>query len=263
MFEIITSEASYLKSLNIVINVFLFSQEFSADHSDRCVLTKRERTVLFSNIGAIRDTSEKFLADLEERWKESCILKDICDIIYSHASRNFEPYIRYCSNQKFQTKALDILKKKADYQEAVRRLESNPDCQNLPMSSFLLLPMQRITRLPLLVDAICHRLEPGITLHKSASKALDTLNKLVKRCNEGAKKMHQAEEMCQIASQLDFSRVKEFPIRSASRYLVKKGDLVRVINDGSRMPFGKKSGTKHNVTLYLFNDIMILTKKKG
>ena len=59
MFEIITSEASYLKSLNILISVFLMAPEFSADHSDRCVVTKRERQVLFSNIGAIRDASER------------------------------------------------------------------------------------------------------------------------------------------------------------------------------------------------------------
>ncbi|KAK6176851.1 hypothetical protein SNE40_015072 [Patella caerulea] len=264
MFEIITSEASYLKSLNIVINVFLMSPEFSSDHSDRCVVTKRERTVLFSNIGAIRDTSERFLADLEKRWQESYILKDICDIINEHASKHFQVYVRYCSNQKFQTQVLDGLKKKSEYVEAVRRLESHPQCQNLPMSSFLLLPMQRITRLPLLVDAICHRLEPDTPLHKSASQALETLNKIVKSCNEGAKKMQQTEEMCLIANQLDFNKVKEFPIRSASRYLVKKGDLVRVINDtGSRMPFGKKGASKQNVSMFLFNDLMILTKKKG
>lgn len=32
------------------------------------------------------------------------------------------------------------------------RIEAHPDCRNLPMISFLILPMQRITRLPLLMD---------------------------------------------------------------------------------------------------------------
>ena len=35
--------------------------------------------------------------------------------------------------------------------------ESHKRCQNLPMQSFLLLPMQRITRLPLLILAIFNR----------------------------------------------------------------------------------------------------------
>jgi hypothetical protein len=59
MFEIITSEVSYLKSLNILINVFLMSQEFSAEHSDKCVINRQERHVLFSNIGAVREASER------------------------------------------------------------------------------------------------------------------------------------------------------------------------------------------------------------
>lgn len=59
MFEIITSEASYLKSLNILIDTFLKSQEFSAELSDKCVINRQERHVLFSNIGAVREASER------------------------------------------------------------------------------------------------------------------------------------------------------------------------------------------------------------
>lgn len=40
------------------------------------------------------------------------------------------------------------------------RLQAAEACQGLTIQSFLTLPMQRITRLPLLVDAVCHRLDP-------------------------------------------------------------------------------------------------------
>lgn len=59
MFEIITSEASYLKSLKVLISVFLTSPEFSADMTDRCVVNRRDRQILFSNIGSIKDISEE------------------------------------------------------------------------------------------------------------------------------------------------------------------------------------------------------------
>ncbi|XP_076451935.1 uncharacterized protein LOC143287661 isoform X2 [Babylonia areolata] len=262
MFEIMTSEASYLKSLNILINVFLLSPEFGSDMNDRCVITKRERQFLFSNIGCIRDISAKFLADLEARWQESCIMNDICDIITKHAQKNFEPYIRYCSNQAFQERALESLQKKTEFSEAVKSLEQNPDCQFLPMSSFLLLPMQRITRLPLLVDAVRHRLDPATKRHESASKALDYLSRVVKQCNDGAKKMLQTEQMCLLAANLEFTKVKEFPLVSSSRYLVKQGELNKIVTEGtSRIPFGRRS--KEHVYLYLFNDILLITKKRG
>lgn len=38
-------------------------------------------------------------------------------------------------------------------------LESDSKCQSLSLHSFLMLPMQRITRLPLLVDAILSRMD--------------------------------------------------------------------------------------------------------
>ena len=43
------------------------------------------------------------------------------------------------------------------FREYLKRLESKKICQNLNMQSFLLLPMQRITRLPLLILAILNR----------------------------------------------------------------------------------------------------------
>ncbi|KAJ8320044.1 hypothetical protein KUTeg_001631 [Tegillarca granosa] len=263
MFEIITSEASYLKSVNVLIDVFLMSPEFSSEHSDRCVISRQERHVLFSNIGAVRESSEQFLMDLEGRWQQSVQLSDVCDIIYRHAAKKFDCYVRYCSNQTFQDRATQELMKKQEFAEAVRRLERTPECQGLPMISFLLLPMQRITRLPLLVDAICHRLEPGTDRHKSATRALDALNRVVKKCNDGAKKMQQTEQMCHLVQNLEF-KVKEIPLISASRYLVKQGELTRIATDtSSKLPFGRGKPGKHSVHVYLFNDLILFSKKKS
>ncbi|CAC5370929.1 NGEF [Mytilus coruscus] len=263
MFEIITSEASYLKSLNILIDTFLRSQEFSAELSDKCVINRQERHVLFSNIGAVREASESFLSDLEARWQKSCLLSDVCDIIYLHGINKFECYVCYCSNQTFQERAIQELVKRPEFIEALRRIERSPECQGLPMTSFLLLPMQRITRLPLLVDAICHRLSPGTERHKSASRALDALNRVVKKCNEGARRMQQTEQMCLVVQNLEF-KVKEIPLISASRYLVKQGELTRLVTEtSSRLPFGKGKPSKQSIYLYLFSDLLLVSKKKG
>ena len=42
--------------------------------------------------------------------------------------------------------------KNSAFKDVLTRIEAHPDCRNLPMISFLILPMQRITRLPLLMD---------------------------------------------------------------------------------------------------------------
>ena len=68
--------------------------------------------------------------------------------------------------------------KKPEFVECLRRLEASPVCQSLAMHSFLMLPMQRITRLPLLVDAIFHRLDSGSAEFERCRMTLATLNKV-------------------------------------------------------------------------------------
>ena len=106
----------------------------------------------------VRACSERFLSDLESRWQESVRLTGITDIIRAHAKENFQVYVKYCSNQVYQDRTLKRLKlENPKFVEALKELESSSACQSLAMHSFLMLPMQRITRLPLLTDAIASR----------------------------------------------------------------------------------------------------------
>lgn len=50
MFEMITSEASYLKSLNVLVTHFVQCPEFTIDEGEDAVLSRRERHILFSDI---------------------------------------------------------------------------------------------------------------------------------------------------------------------------------------------------------------------
>ena len=155
MFEVISSEASYLKSLNILISHFVQSTQFSGETA---VLNKRDQRILFSEVISVRACSEKFLADLESRWQESVVLTGISDIIMTHARQTFHVYVKYCSNQVYQDRTLKRLRMENPlFVEALKELECQEACQGLAMHSFLMLPMQRITRLPLLTDAIASR----------------------------------------------------------------------------------------------------------
>lgn len=267
MFEVITSEASYLKSLNILMDHFMQCPEFSDDFSVNCVLGRRERHILFSDVAPVRDVSARLLADLERRWQENIVLTNICDILYEHASKFFNVYVKYCANQVYQDRILKELKAtRPDFIEVLNRLESNPMCQGLDMLSFLMLPMQRITRMPLLVDAIYHRLSPDSPYHSICKLTLAMLNKVVAECNEGARRMERMEEMLVISRQLDFKDCKSIPLISASRWLVKKGELTKIAFDMSntKRTFGRGSKiSKSPIYFFLFTDLLVVAKKKN
>ncbi|XP_022245411.1 ephexin-1-like isoform X1 [Limulus polyphemus] len=264
MFEIITSEASYLRSLDILVEHFMMCPELM--NSANCVLDRMEREYLFSDILPVRNVSQGLLTDLEKRWKENLYISDICDILYEYASCHFSVYVKYCTNQIYQERTFKQLKKsKPEFVQLLRRLEADPVCQNLDMHSFLILPVQRITRLPLLVDAIFHRLPEDSLKYESCKQTLAVLNKVVSECNESARKMERIEEVLHLSRQLDFKLCKGIPLISSSRWLVKKGEVTRLLfEDSPKYTFGRATRCNRTpVYLFLFSDLLIVTKRRS
>ncbi|XP_064219211.1 rho guanine nucleotide exchange factor 16 [Aotus nancymaae] len=254
MFEILTSEFSYQHSLSVLVTEFLRSQEL------RATMTQMEHHHLFSNILDVLSASQRFFEDLEQRHKAQVLVEDISDILEEHAERHFHPYIAYCSNEVYQQRTLQKLtSSNATFREVLREIERRPACGGLPMLSFLILPMQRVTRLPLLTDTLCLKTQGHPERYKAASRALKAISKLVKQCNEGAHRMERMEQMYTLHTQLDFSKVKSLPLISASRWLLKRGELSLMEETG----LFRKLASRPTCYLFLFNDVLVVTKKKS
>uniref|UniRef100_A0A8C5MF04 Rho guanine nucleotide exchange factor 26 n=1 Tax=Leptobrachium leishanense TaxID=445787 RepID=A0A8C5MF04_9ANUR len=254
MFEVISSEHSYLLSLEILIRMFKNSKPLSL------TMTKTESHHLFSNITDVCEASKKFFKELEGRHQKNILIEDISDIVEKHAKSTFDPYVKYCTNEVYQQRTLQkLLSTNASFKEVLSRIESHEDCRNLPMISFLILPMQRVTRLPLLMDTICQKTPKESSKYEACKRALKEVGKLVRLCNEGARKMERTEMMVTLNSQLEF-KIKPFPLVSSSRWLLKRGELTAYVEDNGI--FSKRT-TKQQVYFFLFNDVLIITKKKS
>uniref|UniRef100_A0A8C6TE06 Si:dkey-38p12.3 n=1 Tax=Neogobius melanostomus TaxID=47308 RepID=A0A8C6TE06_9GOBI len=255
MFEVLTSETSYLRSLRVLTDHFMESRELEE------TLIIRDRKVLFSNILRIREVSERFLTDLEDRIFEKVIFSDICDIIHYHAQHNFPAYVDYVRNQIFQDKTYtNLLKNNAQFAAVITRLQESPQCQRLPFMSFLLLPFQRITRLKMLIENILKRTKEKTKEEETASKALASLSRMIDECNSEVGKMKQTEELIHISQTLEFEKLKAVPIISPTRHLEKKGDLQEMSRGATLFNMRPKFTP---VYLFLFNDILLITVKKS
>uniref|UniRef100_A0A8C5WXX1 Rho guanine nucleotide exchange factor 16 n=1 Tax=Laticauda laticaudata TaxID=8630 RepID=A0A8C5WXX1_LATLA len=256
IFEIITSEYSYLHSLTILVEHFLKSAELKE------TMTQMDHHHLFSNVGDILAVSKSFFEDLEKRHREHVVIPDISDVVEAHASGHFHPYIIYCSNEVYQQRTLQkLLASNIAFKESLKRIERMPECGSLPLISFLILPMQRVTRLPLLLDTVCQKTPVNTAAYRATTQALKAISKVVKKCNEGAHTMERTEQMCSLQNQLDFGKVKNFPLISTSRWLLKRGGVcLPPTEDGGIFRKGSGRGICY---LFVFNDILIITKKKS
>uniref|UniRef100_A0AAZ3QDY2 Rho guanine nucleotide exchange factor 15 n=1 Tax=Oncorhynchus tshawytscha TaxID=74940 RepID=A0AAZ3QDY2_ONCTS len=255
MFEVLTSEASYLRSLRVLTEHFLDSRDLDE------ALIIRDRKTLFSNVLRVREVSERFLKDLEDRMDEGLVFSDICDIIHYHAQHNFPAYIDYVRNQIYQEKTYtSLMKTNVAFATVITRLQESPQCQRLPFMSFLLLPFQRITRIKMLIENILKRTKEGTTEEQTASKALDSVSKIIEECNTQVGKMKQVEELIHLSKTLEFDKLKAIPIISQTRFLEKRGEVQEMAKGGNLFNLRPKFTP---VYLFLFNDLLIIATKKG
>ncbi|XP_039575969.1 rho guanine nucleotide exchange factor 5 [Passer montanus] len=252
-FELIISEASYLRSLNVAVDHFQRSAELQA------MLTNQERQWLFSRLSDVRDVSASFLFDLEEKFEEDMFTFHVCDVALKHAPDFRRVYLPYVTNQTYQDQTFQrLLNGNAGFQQVLERLESDPVCQRLSLKSFLILPFQRITRLKLLLQNILKRTRPGSEEEVQATQAYDALEKLIKDCNENVQRMKSTEELIYLSQKIEFE-CKIFPLISQSRRLVKCGELT-ALDFNNLSP--KWKVTTRPIYLHLFNDCLLLSRPK-
>ncbi|KAG6448704.1 uncharacterized protein LOC115442575 isoform X2 [Manduca sexta] len=269
-FELLTSEASYLNSLNVLETHFVAHPAFR----DPTTLPRDDWETLFSTIIPVRKCSQLLMNELEKCWQENILLTGICDMVRRHAEQHFHVYVKYCENQALMVKALQRLRERPSFANALKKLESHPACQSLSLHSFLMLPMQRVTRLPLLMDAVLKNLSSDDQEHDACMHALATLNNFVSQCNEGARNTERVEEMFRLSQIIEFPpSMRDPPLlgpacgrrdRRPVRWLVRSGEMTQLVwkNDESKLTFGKKF---HKIPLhvFLFNDLLVITKKKS
>ncbi|XP_053687794.1 rho guanine nucleotide exchange factor 5-like [Sabethes cyaneus] len=269
-FEILTSEASYLKSLNLLRSHFINHPAFR----DVKVLTSSERKTLFSNIIPVHECSDRLLCDLENCWQDNIMLLGLSHSIFKHAEKHFHVYVNYCENQAKIDRMLKNLKaNKTEFTKTLLELESDPICCGLSLSSFLMLPMQRITRMRLLLDAVLQRLKCDDDEFENWEKTFVLINRILTQCNDAAHRSEQMYEMEMISRNIEFpSHIRPLavvpcgigPPGSVIRKLEKRGDLVHLLwrGDDAKLTFGKKF-SKSNIYAFLFTDLLVLAKKKG
>ncbi|KAG7280575.1 hypothetical protein CRUP_028301 [Coryphaenoides rupestris] len=227
MFEVISSEASYLRSLGVAVDHFWASKKL------RRTVSQLEHHVLFSNLRHVMSASEGFLAALECLLGECVVMPQLADLVLQHCPRFQALYVPYLSNMMFQEALINkLLQENKRFTSALKTLESDPTCQRQSLKSFLVLPFQRITRLKLLMEVIT-------------------------QCNEGVQEMKRMEELVCLEMLLDFKNVKLLPLIVKGRFLFQEGplrQLTKVCSD-LRTSFV-------DVYLHLFNDLLVISLQK-
>ncbi|KAI1790449.1 Dbl homology domain-containing protein [Ganoderma leucocontextum] len=194
IFELIATEAAYVRDLQLIVEHF-YANVFS-------ILDQKARTVVFANVEDILLMNTTFLSSLEERQKECRLYVDrIGDILLTYMG-NIGVYMEYCVNHPSAIKVLQTLRQSnPELGGTLQRLRDDPTARSLDLSSYLLAPMQRITRYPLLFKQIIHYTEPGED-RSSIEQAQRMAEKVLEHINETIRDQEGKERLREISKDL-------------------------------------------------------------
>ncbi|XP_074050396.1 intersectin-2 isoform X1 [Macrotis lagotis] len=247
--ELIRTEERYMDDLQLVTEVF---QKRMAEAG---CLSEGEMAIIFVNWKEIIMSNTKLLKALRVRKKtggEKMPVQMIGDIVAAELS-HMQAYIRFCS---CQLNGAALLQQKTDedaeFKEFLKRLACDPRCQGMPLSSFLLKPMQRITRYPLLIKNILENTPESHVDHSSLKLALERAEELCSQVNEGVREKENSDRLEWIQAHVQCEGLAEQLVFNS---------LTNCLGPRKLLHSGKLYKAKSNKELFgfLFTDFLLMT----
>uniref|UniRef100_A0A668A8C6 Intersectin 2b n=1 Tax=Myripristis murdjan TaxID=586833 RepID=A0A668A8C6_9TELE len=247
--ELIQTEDRYVEDLQIVLEVF------HKPMSESGRLTEAEMSMIFVNWKELIACNTKLLKALRVRKKtggENMPVHVIGDILAAELA-HMQPYIRFCS---CQINGAALLQTRTDsqpeFKEFLKKIATDYRCKGMPLSSFLLKPMQRITRYPLHIKNILECTAEGHVDRGPLKEALERAEELCQQVNEGVREKENSDRLEWIQTHVQCEGVTENLVFNS---------LTNCLGPRKLLHSGKMYKAKSNKELwaFLFNDFLLLT----
>ncbi|XP_026165745.1 intersectin-1 isoform X5 [Mastacembelus armatus] len=248
--ELIVTEENYVNDLQLVTEIFhkpLLECE---------LLTEKEVAMIFVNWKELIMCNIKLLKALRVRKKMSgdrMPVKMIGDILTNQLP-HMQPYIRFCS---CQLNGATLIQQKTDdnpeIKDFLKRLAMDPRCKGMPLSSFLLKPMQRVTRYPLIIKNILENTPESHPDNSHLKAALEKAEELCSQVNEGVREKENSDRLEWIQAHVQCEGLSEQLVFNS---------VTNCLGPRKFLHSGKLFKAKSSKELYgfLFNDFLLLTQ---
>ncbi|XP_048831503.1 pleckstrin homology domain-containing family G member 3 isoform X2 [Brienomyrus brachyistius] len=236
--EIIETEGMYVRDLRSIV------QDYLAHIIDKADLPIRPEHVsaLFGNIEDIYEFNSELLQSLNQCDNDPvAIAKCFVDM-----SEYFTIYTQYCTNYPNSVAALTECMQNKVLAKFFRDRQASLKC-SLPLGSYLLKPVQRILKYHLLLQEIAKHFDPEEEGYEVVEEAIDTMTRVAWYINDMKRKHEHAIRLQEIQSLL---------INWKGPDLTTYGELV--LEGTFRI-----HRAKNERTLFLFDKILLITKKRG
>ncbi|XP_018398634.1 PREDICTED: intersectin-1 isoform X2 [Cyphomyrmex costatus] len=189
--ELIVTEHAYIEDMRLVHEVFekplIKSLVLSVDEIER----------IFINWRDIIACNDNFLRTLRIRRDNSYngVVRMIGDILCENIPR-MSAYIRFCSCQISAAMYLQRLTETSlEFVRVAQACQQDPRTKGMPLSSFLIKPMQRITKYPLIINKILEYTPIDHPDRQYLQEALAKSEEFCTQVNEGVREKENSDRL--------------------------------------------------------------------
>lgn len=190
--ELINTEETYMADMSIVLDAFYEPMANSK------VMTQEELDMIFVNWKELILCNTKLLKSVRVR-KKMCGKGQVIQIIGDVLCENIPhmtPYIRFCSCQLNAAALIQrYTENSSEFKEIQKKCVQNPKTKGMPLSSFLLKPMQRITKYPLMIQKILQYTPETHPDRQNLEDALAKAEELCSQVNEGVRERENCDKL--------------------------------------------------------------------
>lgn len=245
IYEYIETEKAFVDDMTMVLDGYVKVLRESR------VLTEAETNTIFSNLARVVEISTQFSSALNERqMSTNGVVDRVGDILLRELPtlREFAPF---CSNLAGAVQFIQEKKKQSSvFAEKLLECSKNPYFGNMDLNSYILKPMQRITKVPLLIKGIMKHTPKDSPDYADLVQAEAVSQEILLYINTKCGESDERRKLEKIQKKLNNDLMQDLSLD----YLDSKN---------RRIIFGGPVELDKKIFAYLFEDILVFVSLKS
>uniref|UniRef100_A0A8D0AMI0 Phosphatidylinositol 3,4,5-trisphosphate-dependent Rac exchanger 1 protein n=1 Tax=Sander lucioperca TaxID=283035 RepID=A0A8D0AMI0_SANLU len=243
--EILNTERDYVRTL-------LFLQSESLHRASRCGRGRFCIDILFSNIEDILELHKEVLSAVEASLQPEPHPQHALGHVFLQFRESFSVYGEYCSNHEKALRLLMELNKIPNIRTFLLHcmLLGGKKSTDIPLEGYLLSPIQRICKYPLLLKELLKRTPKKHADYPAVEEALQAMKAVCSNINETKRQMEKLEALEQLQSHIEGWEGTN--LTDICTELLLHGNLLKI-----------SAGNIQERVFFLFDNLLVYCKRKS
>ncbi|XP_041435024.1 phosphatidylinositol 3,4,5-trisphosphate-dependent Rac exchanger 1 protein [Xenopus laevis] len=250
--ETLNTERDYVGTLRFLQSAFLHRiRQNAIDKAENCISEENVK-ILFSNIEDILEVHKEFLEALESSLQPEPQTHHKLGHIFLKFKDRFCVYEEYCSNHEKALRLLMELNKIPNVRAFLLScmLLGGRKTTDIPLEGYLLTPIQRICKYPLLLKELAKRTPAKHPDHQAVHSALQAMKTVCSNINETKRQMEKLEALEQLQSHIEGWEGSN--LTDICTQLLLQGTLLKI-----------SAGNIQERMFFLFDNLLVYCKRKS